>query len=100
MLPSLKWQAWVFQEDLLELMVAIGQARAYTWQINLFAKALLVTAINPTPAGEGKTTTSVGLADVTTSMLALREPSLRPSLVSKGVALRVADMPGSSYGGH
>ncbi|MBQ8537056.1 MAG: formate--tetrahydrofolate ligase, partial [Clostridia bacterium] len=47
------------------------------------AKMVLVTAINPTPAGEGKTTVSVGLADGMTvlgkkAMLALREPSLGP----------------------
>ena len=46
-------------------------------------KLILVTAINPTPAGEGKTTTSVGLADALHAMgkqtvLALREPSLGP----------------------
>ena len=45
------------------------------------AKLILVTAINPTPAGEGKTTVSVGLADGMTkigkkAMLALREPAL------------------------
>ena len=44
-------------------------------------KLVLVTAINPTPAGEGKTTTSVGLADGMQKigkkvMVALREPSL------------------------
>ncbi len=46
-------------------------------------KLVLVTAINPTPAGEGKTTTSIGLADALTrlgkkAVLALREPSLGP----------------------
>ena len=46
-------------------------------------KLVLVTAINPTPAGEGKTTTSIGLAQAMTkcgkkAMLALREPSLGP----------------------
>ena len=44
-------------------------------------KLILVTAINPTPAGEGKTTTSICLADALTrlgkkTMIALREPSL------------------------
>ena len=57
----------------------------------LRGKLVLVTAINPTPAGEGKTTTSVGLADALTSlgqsaMLALREPSLGPIFGVKGGA--------------
>ena len=52
---------------------------------------VLVTAINPTPAGEGKTTTSIGLADAlnrkgTKTMLALREPSLGPCFGIKGGA--------------
>ena len=55
------------------------------------AKLILVTAINPTPAGEGKTTTSVGLHDALcaigkSSMLALREPSLGPVFGVKGGA--------------
>ena len=55
------------------------------------AKLVLVTAINPTPAGEGKTTTSVGLADAlqrlgNRSVLALREPSLGPVFGIKGGA--------------
>ena len=55
------------------------------------AKLVLVTAINPTPAGEGKTTTSVGLADALQrlgkrSVLALREPSLGPVFGIKGGA--------------
>lgn len=54
-------------------------------------KLILVTAITPTPAGEGKTTTSVGLADGLTkigkkAMLALREPSLGPVFGVKGGA--------------
>ena len=54
-------------------------------------KLILVTAINPTPAGEGKTTTSVGLADGLrkigkNAMLALREPSLGPVFGIKGGA--------------
>ena len=54
-------------------------------------KLVLVTAINPTPAGEGKTTTSVGLHDALcrigeTSMLCLREPSLGPVFGVKGGA--------------
>lgn len=55
------------------------------------AKLILVTAINPTPAGEGKTTVSVGLADGMNligakTMLALREPSLGPVFGVKGGA--------------
>lgn len=55
------------------------------------AKLILVTAINPTPAGEGKTTTSVGLADGLNrigkkTMLCLREPSLGPVFGVKGGA--------------
>ncbi len=54
-------------------------------------KLILVTAVNPTPAGEGKTTVSVGLAQAMTrlgkkTMLALREPSLGPVFVIKGGA--------------
>ena len=54
-------------------------------------KMILVTAINPTPAGEGKTTTSVGLADGLQKigkkvMVALREPSLGPVFGVKGGA--------------
>ncbi len=54
-------------------------------------KLILVTAINPTPAGEGKTTTSVGLADALrvvgkSAALALREPSLGPVFGMKGGA--------------
>ena len=55
------------------------------------AKLILVTAINPTPAGEGKTTVSVGMADGMLKngkkvMLALREPSLGPVFGMKGGA--------------
>ncbi|MCK5758234.1 MAG: formate--tetrahydrofolate ligase [Clostridiales bacterium] len=59
-------------------------------------KLILVTAINPTPAGEGKTTTSVGLGDALNrigknTMIALREPSLGPVFGIKG---------GAAGGGH
>ncbi|WP_267381990.1 MULTISPECIES: formate--tetrahydrofolate ligase [unclassified Sphingomonas] len=59
-------------------------------------RLILVTAINPTPAGEGKTTTSVGLADALNrtgrrAVLALREPSLGPCFGTKG---------GATGGGH
>ena len=54
-------------------------------------KLILVTAITPTPAGEGKTTTTIGLADALTligkkSTLALREPSMGPVFGIKGGA--------------
>ena len=59
-------------------------------------KLILVSAINPTPAGEGKTTTSVGLADAMNklghnTLLCLREPSLGPVFGIKG---------GAAGGGH
>ena len=54
-------------------------------------KLILVTAVNPTPAGEGKTTVSIGLADAMNkigknAILALREPSLGPVFGIKGGA--------------
>jgi formate--tetrahydrofolate ligase len=54
-------------------------------------KLILVTAINPTPAGEGKTTTSVGLADALNrsgrkAVMCVREPSLGPCFGMKGGA--------------
>jgi len=57
---------------------------------------VLVTGINPTPAGEGKTTTTIGLGDAlnalgTRTMIALREPSLGPCFGVKG---------GATGGGH
>ena len=59
-------------------------------------KLVLVTAINPTPAGEGKTTTTVGLGDALNrigkkTVIALREPSLGPCFGVKG---------GAAGGGH
>ncbi|USS90747.1 formate--tetrahydrofolate ligase [Fructilactobacillus carniphilus] len=56
-----------------------------------FGKLVLVTSINPTPAGEGKSTVAVGLADAMQqagqqTMLALREPSLGPVMGMKGGA--------------
>ncbi len=60
-------------------------------QDNKDGKLILVTAINPTPAGEGKTTTSIGLAQAFArldkkAVLALREPSLGPCFGIKGGA--------------
>ena len=58
---------------------------------NKDGKLILVTAINPTPLGEGKTTTSIGLTDAfnklnKNAILALREPSLGPVFGIKGGA--------------
>ena len=55
------------------------------------AKLILVTAINPTPAGEGKSTTTIGLADALNKLdkntiVALREPSFGPVMGVKGGA--------------
>ena len=60
-------------------------------QNNPDGRLILVTAINPTPAGEGKTTTTIGLADALNrlgkkTMVALREPSLGPVFGVKGGA--------------
>ena len=87
-------QALGIGEDHLE---AYGQYKAKV-DYNLLAegshepgKLILVTAINPTPAGEGKTTTTVGLADALAQrgknvVVALREPSLGPVFGIKGGA--------------
>ena len=61
------------------------------FQAQADGKLILVTAISPTPAGEGKTTTTVGLGDGLSrigkrAMIALREPSLGPSFGMKGGA--------------
>ena len=57
-------------------------------------KLVLVTAINPTPAGEGKTTTTVGLGEAfgqlgKKAVIALREPSLGPCFGIKGGAVLI-----------
>lgn len=82
-------------EDELELY---GKYKAkistQTWERvkdNKDGKLILVTAINPTPAGEGKTTTSVGLGQAMkkigkNAVIALREPSLGPVMGIKGGA--------------
>ncbi|MDE7016376.1 MAG: formate--tetrahydrofolate ligase, partial [Lachnospiraceae bacterium] len=73
------------QEDDLELYgkfkAKIAEEYIESIQDRKDGKLILVTAINPTPAGEGKTTTSIGLAQAFGKMgknaiLALREPSL------------------------
>ncbi|WP_071459903.1 formate--tetrahydrofolate ligase [Bacillus massilinigeriensis] len=60
-------------------------------EFNKDGKVILVTAISPTPAGEGKSTVTVGLADALNkagkkTMVALREPSLGPTMGIKGGA--------------
>ena len=65
-------------------------------EVTAGGKLILVTAINPTPAGEGKTTTTIGLGDALARAghkvaIALREPSLGPVFGSKG---------GATGGGH
>jgi len=69
----------------------IAQSFIDSVQGNQDGKLVLVTAINPTPAGEGKTTTTVGLADGLNAigkktMACLREPSLGPCFGMKGGA--------------
>ena len=82
-------------EDALELYGRYKAkiSDAYLEQIRDHAdgKLILVTAINPTPAGEGKTTTSVGLGEAfgrlgKSAVVALREPSLGPCFGIKGGA--------------
>ena len=68
-------------------------------------KLILVTAITPTPAGEGKTTTTVGLGDALNhigkkAILCLREPSLGPCFGLKGGCSRRRLCPGCADGGH
>ncbi len=68
-------------------------------------KLILVTAINPTPLGEGKTTMSIGLADGLRqigkkSILALREPSLRTSIWNKRWSNRWRICSNSTNGRH
>ncbi|MCS0495981.1 formate--tetrahydrofolate ligase [Ancylobacter sp. MQZ15Z-1] len=74
--------------------IALGFARHA--EARAGGKLILVTAINPTPAGEGKTTTTIGLGDALARAgkkvaIALREPSLGPVFGSKG---------GATGGGH
>ncbi len=66
---------------------------------------VLVTAMSPTPAGEGKTTTTIGLGDALNrigkrTMICLREPSLGPVLRPEGRGHRRRPRPGDPHGGH
>ena len=80
-------------EDDLELYgkykAKISLDKLYSSRID--GKLILVTAINPTPAGEGKSTTTIGLADAlnkinVNTIVALREPSFGPVMGVKGGA--------------
>ena len=83
------------KEDVLELYgkykAKISDDLINESKNNKDGKLILVTAINPTPAGEGKTTTSVGLGEAfgrlgKKALIALREPSLGPCFGIKGGA--------------
>ena len=72
-------------------MAKINTSYLDTLKDKKIGKLILVTAITPTPAGEGKTTTSVGLCDGLNkigkkTIVCLREPSLGPSFGIKGGA--------------
>ncbi len=96
MLPIKEVAAGIgIDEDELELYgkykAKISDEALMRLKSNKDGKLILVTAINPTPAGEGKTTTSVGLAQAFAkigekAVLALREPSLGPCFGVKGGA--------------
>lgn len=82
-------------EDELELYgkykAKLSETLAKRLENNKDGKLILVTAINPTPAGEGKTTTTVGLGQAMSkigkkAVIALREPSLGPVMGVKGGA--------------
>ena len=83
------------QEDDLELYgkykAKISLSAINRLENNPDGKLILVTAINPTPAGEGKTTTMIGLSQALNklgkkSVVAMREPSLGPCFGIKGGA--------------
>nr|WP_312472954.1 formate--tetrahydrofolate ligase [Neobacillus sp.] len=83
------------EEDDLELFgkykAKISNEALTKLKTNESGKIILVTSINPTPAGEGKSTVTVGLGDAFTrigkkAMIAMREPSLGPTMGIKGGA--------------
>jgi len=83
-IPQEKLEPYGFYKAKLDLSLLKDEGREN-------GKLILVTAITPTPAGEGKTTTTVGLADAMhrmgkNVMVALREPSLGPVFGVKGGA--------------
>ena len=87
-------KAGIAEEDLEyygKYKAKISQKAIKKAESNEDGKLILVTAINPTPAGEGKTTVTIGLGDAMSKMgkktfIALREPSLGPVMGIKGGA--------------
>ena len=87
-------KAGIAEEDLEyygKYKAKISQEAIKKAESNENGKLILVTAINPTPAGEGKTTVTIGLGDAMSKMgkktfIALREPSLGPVMGIKGGA--------------
>ena len=87
-------KAGIAEEDLEyygKYKAKISQEAIKKAESNEDGKLILVTAINPTPAGEGKTTVTIGLGDAMSKMgkktfIALREPSLGPVMGIKGGA--------------
>ena len=87
-------KAGIAEEDLEyygKYKAKISQEAIKKAESNENGKLILVTAINPTPAGEGKTTVTIGLGDAMSRMgkktfIALREPSLGPVMGIKGGA--------------
>ena len=86
-------------------LILYGNDKAKIKNVNFErdGKLVLVTAINPTPYGEGKTTVSIGLCDALrklnqNAILALREPSMGPVFGIKGGRCRWRICTSSSYG--
>ena len=97
-------QLGITEDDLIpygHYMAKVSEDFIARSQKNKDGKLVLVTAINPTPAGEGKTTTTVGIGQALgklnkKAVIALREPSLGPVFGVKGgadVVLEVAGAP-------
>ena len=89
---AIAWQLGIGANDLEENGTYIAKINAYKFRgFKRTAKLVLVTAINPTPSGEGKTTTTIGLSDALCklgkkSVVCLREPAMGPVFGIKGGA--------------